>query len=121
MVVIWQDDRAASIAGFYRYTEVIWISLWHVEHRVPLWKVAHMPAVQRIAYFMLDAVETWCEVCHKFKTRKEAADRAKINERLREPDGKPKRAWTSRPLKRGNGFPPKGSQKLKGRTFQKRP
>lgn len=104
----------------YPYVALTAISMWQVEHRTPLWKVAHMPAVQRIAYFMLDAVETWCEVCHKFKTAKESADRAKINARLKEPEAKPKRAWTSRPLESGNGFPPKGSQKISPRPFQKR-
>lgn len=100
---------------------ITWVSLWHVEHKIPLWRVAHMPAVQRIKYFMLDAVETWCEPCHKVKTRKESADRAKINERLREKPEKPKQKLASRPLRSGNRLPPKGSQKLKSRPFQKRP
>lgn len=67
-----------------------------------------------------------CEPSHLVKTNGSGAtvagtDTGKIKkERKRNRPPKPKRAWASRPLKSGNGFPPNGSQKLKGRTFQKR-
>lgn len=107
-------DQEDKRAGFYCASEVIWVSLWHVDHRVPLWKARDMPPVQRIEYFKLANLVTRCEPCHKVKTRREAAERAKFNDMAANAlvDEKPKRRWGSRPMGQSRGFPPKGSIKF---------
>jgi 5-methylcytosine-specific restriction endonuclease McrA len=94
--------------GFWSYSELVWVSLWHVDHKVPLWKVAHLPALKRLVFFMLGNMVTRCHRCHAIKTKEEAAERAHFK-RLRAPkaDRKPKPRWGSRP------FPPKGSRPMK--------
>ena len=88
------------------------ISLWHVDHKVPLWKVRHMPDLQRLEYFKLANLITRCHRCHEFKTTEEAADRAKIRRAVEAPPEKPKSKWASRKLV-GRGFPPKGSRPMR--------
>lgn len=108
--------RSERAAGFWGYTEVIWVSLWHVDHRVPLWKVRDMPPLQRIEYFKLANLVTRCEPCHKVKTRREAAERSKFNDMATDApaaDDKPKRRWGSRPMGPSRGFPPKGSRPMR--------
>lgn len=104
------DWRKPDTRPRYPYVSVIAISLWHVEHTVPLWKVAHMPPVERIEYFKLAAVKTYCTPCHKVKSRKEAAEKAKYDRREREKA----EAKMLRP-------PPakKSGRKLRGQSFQK--
>lgn len=72
------------------YSSILWVSLWHVDHRVPLWKVVHMPDLERIAFFKLANLQTLCDPCHGGKTAREAAERAHHNElaRRRAPVGK---------------------------------
>lgn len=82
--------------GRYDYVMLKVISLWHVDHRVPLWKVAHMPDLERIEYWKIGNLQTLCEVCHTFKTSAEAAEKAKYD--ARERPAKPKRKWPSRKL-----------------------
>lgn len=110
----YRNERAA---GFWGYTEVTWVSLWHVDHRVPLWKARHMPPLQRIEYFKLANLVTRCEPCHKLKTKREAAERAKFNDMATGDllDAKPKRRWSSRPMGKGRGFP-KGNRPMRRRT-----
>lgn len=112
-----------SHRGGAPYIELLVISLWHVDHKVPLWKVRHMPDLQRLEYFKLANLITRCHRCHAFKTRKEAADRAKFNDQgdpEPEPE-KPKRKWSSRPMGKrpagaGNGFPPRGSTPMRKKS-----
>ena len=47
-----------------------------VDHKVPLWKVANLPASLRRAYFKLTNLWLLCSDCHKRKSAKEAAERA---------------------------------------------
>lgn len=111
VIVSEREDRDGARAGFYRYTEVLWVSLWHVDHKIPLWKVAHLPDLQRIDYFKLANLVTRCHVCHQFKTTEEAAERAH-HKRLSEPKKEPK---FKRPIPhRGFGS---GSRKLGGRKL----
>jgi hypothetical protein len=104
------ENFPSSIWGDFRvmWNPVIYVSRWHVEHKVPLWKVAHLPAAQRIKYFLLDAVKTVCDECHAHKTRKESAERAKIKRR-----GKLSKRRSKKLQSRANGFPPKGSRPMK--------
>lgn len=60
----------------YAYVSLKGISLWHVDHKIPLWKVRHMPEAQRVEYFKLHNLITRCEPCHKIKSRKESSERA---------------------------------------------
>lgn len=87
--------------GFYRSTEVLWISLWHNDHIVPLWKVVHMPPLKRLAYFTLANMQTLCTPCHQQKCSDEAAEKAKYDrrERAKTETAKPKRAFGSRPMR----------------------
>lgn len=93
--------------GAWAYTEIRSISLWHVDHKVPLWKVAHLPDLQRIEFFKLANLVTLCERCHKRKSARETAERHHLD-RLVEPEVKgrsrwPKRKqkWPSRPMRSG--------------------
>ena len=47
-----------------------------VDHRVPLWEVAHLPRDERRPYFGPDNLWLLCPRCHKAKTKREAAERA---------------------------------------------
>lgn len=80
---IWIDDRKW---GSRRYTEVIWVEQWQVDHEVPLWSVAHLPDAERVKFFTIWNARTRCTDCHKKKTAREAAQRAKIG-RIRSTDG----------------------------------
>lgn len=71
--------HAERAEGYWRYTDLVEISLWHVDHHIPLWKVAHLPDIQRIEYFKLANLITRCEPCHKRKSKREAAERGKFN------------------------------------------
>lgn len=82
------------IDGTFRaeYCEIEWVQDWQVEHKIPLWKVAHLPDAERIKYFLLDNLGTACtRPCHERKTAEENAERAKL-ERVRVRQGllKPK-------------------------------
>lgn len=87
------------------------ISLWHVDHATPLWKVVHMPAIERINYFKLANLLTRCEPCHIVKSRQEAMERGKLN-RLAEPEEqKPRSRWGSRKIPKRNDPWGKGLKK----------
>lgn len=107
----YQADRRA---GFYAYSEVLYVSLWHVDHKVPLWKVTHMPDLQRLEYFKLANLITRCHICHARKTKGEAAERAKFDRRA-QPDllENPKSKWGTRKLQGRNTFPPRGSTPMR--------
>lgn len=117
----WKDKyprdkyHAESRLGFWRYTELVYISLWHGDHKVPLWKVRHMAPLARLEYFKLANLITRCHECHKFKTNEEAGERAKLNEMAAPPAEKTKRSWGSRKMVSANRFPPKGSRPMRGR------
>lgn len=64
---------------------------WHVEHRVPLWKVRHLPDAERFYYFTPANVDTVCVNCHPFKSAKETTERAHIDRLEKEKLGLPKR------------------------------
>ncbi|MBI1213596.1 MAG: hypothetical protein GC190_19230 [Alphaproteobacteria bacterium] len=93
-----EEARELRRAGFYRSTEVLWISLWHVDHKTPLWKVAHMPPAKRINYFKLANMVTRCEPCHQRKSAKEAAERAKFNRHHSATEKKAKQKFGSRKM-----------------------
>jgi 5-methylcytosine-specific restriction endonuclease McrA len=109
----WDNERenrsryaAERQADFHIYTEVVWISLWHVDHKTPLWKVRHLPDLERLEFFKLANLITRCHRCHERKTSEEAAERAKFNRLATPKSEKPKRIW------------PKG-KKLQSRGFEK--
>lgn len=97
------DDFENKRAGFYRSTEVLWISLWHVDHKTPLWKVAHLDALARLEYFKLANLVTRCHECHQRKTNQEAAERAKFDrlDPAVEQKERRKRSWGKRPMRIG--------------------
>lgn len=48
-----------------------------IEHNIPWWKARHLPPKKRKWYASLANLYLRCkEMCHKIKTRKEAAERA---------------------------------------------
>lgn len=73
------DERKSfSEANTYRaaYTEVMPIATWEVEHEIPLWSVDRSdPAALR--FWMLENLRTSCIPCHRAKSAREAAQRAK--------------------------------------------
>jgi hypothetical protein len=60
-VVYWDVDRRTAL---------------QLDHRVPLWSVAHLPDDERRRYFGPDNLWLLCPEHHKAKTREEAAQRA---------------------------------------------
>jgi hypothetical protein len=100
------------------YVSLITVSLWHADHAVPLWEVAHLPDIKRLEYFMLANLLTRCERCHIIKSREEAARRAKFDRMAQErvTKSQQKLKWGSRPMKSGNRFPPRGSRPMKGKN-----
>lgn len=51
-------------------------SALEVDHRIPLWEVAHLPDEERRWYFGPENLWLLCPPCHKAKSRREAAQRA---------------------------------------------
>lgn len=49
-----------------------------VDHRTPLWSVAHLPPDERRPFFGPDNLWLLCPPCHKAKSKREAADRAAL-------------------------------------------
>lgn len=47
-----------------------------IEHRIPLWKVSHLPDAERAIYFSLDNERLFRPRCQARKTAEEAAERA---------------------------------------------
>lgn len=88
-VSIWNGGDHAT------YNPIIWVSLWHVDHKVPLWKVRHLPPIQRLAYFKLANMVTRCRRCHDRKTVKETGER-KHFDHLSDKAPKPKSRWPKR-------------------------
>jgi hypothetical protein len=60
------------------YCEVVWKPArdWHADHVVPLWSVDR-DAPDAFRFWTTENLATRCEVCHKAKTAREAAERAK--------------------------------------------
>lgn len=59
-----------------KFTPVIYRVVLQVDHKVPLWKVAHLPQHERRTYFLLGNLWLLCVACHARKTTTEAAERA---------------------------------------------
>lgn len=108
--------HAERALGYWRYTELIYVSLWHVDHKIPLWKVVHLEPLQRLEYFKLHNLITRCHRCHAFKTAEEAAERAKYKRLGAAAPTKPKTKWASQKLQSRSSFPPKGSRPMRRKT-----
>lgn len=126
----WRDEDARAQyheerrAGFWEYSELVWVSLWHVDHKTPLWKVRHLAPLRRLDFFKLGNLITRCHVCHKRKTKAEAAERAKFD-RLApadlvdalpppsKPDKRPSPKMRSRPFSKVKRPFPKRQKPLK--------
>lgn len=84
---------------------IVTVDLWHVDHKIPLWKVAHMPPEQRIEYFKLPNLVTLCTECHERKTAKEASERAHFNHLSEPQEPKFKRKWPEGRKMQSRPFP----------------
>lgn len=87
--LIWTDEYGDIGKGTLPQSHIGWTlpSGWQAEHKVPLWKVAHLPDAERLKYFLLDNIGIACDrPCHENKTRAEATERAKL-ERIGEREG----------------------------------
>lgn len=75
------ERPAGTVSYGLVLTPVKWVEAVKVqiEHRTPLWQVAHLPDEERIEYFKLPNLWLWTVDCHKRKTAGEATDRAKQN------------------------------------------
>lgn len=76
----WRRERDGQYPSM---TEIIWVADWHVDHIVPLWKVADLPDDERLVYFLLENLQTLCSACHKLKNAAEAAERAQLRREAR--------------------------------------
>lgn len=108
----WISTRGEPRDDHFAFVEINIVSCWHVDHKVPLWKVRHMPDIERLEYFKLHNLITRCHRCHAFKTAEEAAERAKFKRQGTSTPSKPKSKWSTRPMQSRNNFPPKGTVKF---------
>lgn len=99
--------------GARPYTPLKKVSLWHADHKVPLWKVEHLPDLERLSYFTLANLVTRCHQCHERKTTEEAAERAHFKRLVAPAKAKPK--WASKPMQSRSSFPPKGTRPFRRR------
>lgn len=112
-----EPSGRSSCSQFYKgaipYSALKVVSLWQADHKIPLWKIRHLPDLQRLEYFKLANLITRCHRCHQFKTDEEAAERAKYKRLGSTPEPKPKSKWASKPMQSRNGFPPRGSRPMR--------
>jgi hypothetical protein len=88
----WQPQKPPCLAYSWdvfdqpagKYCQIEWRLMLEVDHDIPLWKVAHLPDAQRRQYFKIGNLQLRCPACHKYKSAKEAAERAH-HKRLIEP------------------------------------
>ena len=82
---LWPTDPAAGIPwrdltpeqrAYGEHYRVWQDCALEVDHRVPLWEVAHLPPDERRPYFGPENLWLLCQACHKAKTKREAAERA---------------------------------------------
>lgn len=91
----WRAHTAITEAG-YDWFILERITGWHVDHNVPLWKVAHMPPAKRIDYYRLWNLKTRCSGCHIRKTGKENPERHHHDDLAEPKQKKPSRKLRSR-------------------------
>ena len=93
------SHRDERVDGYYQWVLVRLVSMWHVDHKTPLWKVAHLPPEKRIEYFKLANIITRCDECHKVKSRGETSERSHLD-RLADVDLEeaPRSRWGSRKI-----------------------
>jgi hypothetical protein len=60
----------------FTYWEIDWRCALELDHRRPLWSVAHLPDEERRPFFGPDNLWLLCPAHHKAKTKREAAQRA---------------------------------------------
>jgi 5-methylcytosine-specific restriction endonuclease McrA len=68
---ITREERATG-----EYQEIERVCALEVDHKVPLWSVAHLPPDERRPFFGPGNIWLLCPRCHKDKSRREAAERA---------------------------------------------
>lgn len=68
-----EEERATG-----QHMEIERVVALEVDHRVPLWSVAHLPDEERRWYFGPGNLWLLCPKHHKEKTRREAAERAAL-------------------------------------------
>lgn len=57
---------------------IVRVSALELDHRVPLWSVAHLPDEERRRFYGPENLWLLCPAGHKAKTKREAAERAKL-------------------------------------------
>lgn len=90
---IWIDSYGDRSPSGYPQSHVGWLapSGWELEHKIPLWKVEHLPDDERRWYFGLDNLAVACRApCHQRKSAEEAAERAKTERLGQRRVGRPK-------------------------------
>lgn len=86
---------------------------WQADHEFPLWLVdITRPRSEILVYWSLANLKTRCDDCHKAKSKREAAERAKMKRIHAKAAGKK----TKHPLPKGRGFP-KSQRKMPSRPF----
>ena len=85
------------------YCPIRLVSALELEHDTPLWKTTHLPPEDRRRYFGPENLRLRCPVCHKAKTAKECADRAKVKRLEAKAPGQPRKPsrLQSRPVQAG--------------------
>ena len=72
-------DRDGGVCAACRQKVVV----WEIDHVVPLWSV-DPDEPDAIRYWLIDNLQTLCRPCHKAKTARESAERAKIRQMRKE-------------------------------------
>lgn len=109
-LVEYGDGDRFALLSEWAYTLITFDipNTWDVEHKVPLWKVAALPDVERIKYFLPDNAALACRrPCHEEKSRREAAERAKFDRLADRKEGRPrsKAARRNEQIKRWRDMP----------------
>jgi hypothetical protein len=73
----WRDPRTGI--EYWRYTAVERVLAMELDHRMPLWLVAHLPDDERRWWFGPANLQLLCPPCHSIKTAAEATRRGKAN------------------------------------------
>lgn len=79
----WNSPDPVYVGPYFSLKRV---SALELEHEVPLWSVAHLPAEERRPYFGPRNLRLRCPECHKAKSRREAAERAALKREAVQPD-----------------------------------
>lgn len=90
----WSQDHVGPYSSLER------VGALELEHETPLWKTTHLPDEERRRFFGPENLRLRCRGCHKAKSARESADRAKVKRIIRKSDPETRKPSTLK----GRGF-----------------